>query len=122
MPIIVGGVVLVIIVIIAMRPLRKIALSAQQLTVRSDQPTPLVAALVYKGWFRFSFKLVPGTVKFFTISTVFTVAPSPITTTLTSPDAIASVTEVTTGTGTITVNGTSAEGTHDTETVAVTCI
>jgi hypothetical protein len=123
MQIVAGGIILLVIVVfIAMRPLKKIALSAQKLAVTKDQPTPLVAVLVYKGWFKFSFTVVPGTITFFTGASVFTVAPTPITVTLAAPDAIADVTEVIKGTGTITVNGTSAEGKHDPERVSVTCV
>jgi hypothetical protein len=116
------GVVIVVAVVSIFRPLRKIAISTSSLTVSKDAQAPLVAVLVYKGWFSFSFQMLPGTVTFFTGSSVISIAPLTVNTTGAVPVADLTVTGVAKGTGTITINGTSAEGTHDTETVAVTVV
>ena len=112
----------VLAVIIGVRPIKRIAISTQSLSVSKDAQAPIAAALVYKGWFRFSFRLIGGTITFFTGSSVFTVSPPSVTTTATSPDALATVTGIAKGTGTITINGTSAEGSHRSETVSVTVV
>jgi len=120
----IGVCVLIIVgcILIIFSPLNKIAISTQTLTVRADRPEYLVAALVRKGWFSTSFHLVGGTVTFFTGSSVFTITPTSVTTTAAAPDAIVTVAESTKGTGTITVNGRSTFGSHDTVKVNVTCI
>ena len=120
--VIVAGGLFVLAVVIAMRPLKRIAISTQSLSVSRDAQATIVAALVYKGWFRFSFRLIAGTVTYFTASSVIAIAPLSVTTTATSPDALATVTGAARGTATITINGTSAEGSHRSETVSVTVV
>lgn len=119
MPIVLGAVI-VFFGILTFRAVRKVGISGRSVTVRVGQTAPLVGALAYKGWFSFSFRLLPGTVTTFTGSSLFTVTPRAITTAAAAPDAIFTITGITPGDGTITVNGTSAEGTHDTETIKVT--
>ena len=120
----IGALVLVIViaVILIFRPVRKIALSTRTVTVSKDAQATVVASLVYKGWFGFSFDMIPGTVTFWTGSSVISIDPLTANTTGGTPIVYLTITGMAKGTATIDVNGTSAEGTHDTEVIAVTVV
>jgi hypothetical protein len=117
-PIILGLVILGA-VISWFRPLRRIAVNAATITVHLDKQGDLIAALVFKPWFSSDFKIVAGTINIFAGNAVFTVAPSSATVTAAGAYAIFVITPTEVGTGTITLNGTSAEGVHDTITINV---
>jgi hypothetical protein len=118
--ILVGG--LIIAGIIGLRALSLIAVGAKSITVRVDQTVPLGLALVYKPWFRFSFRLVPGTIRATTGTAVFSVAPAAQTTVGNAPYGSIDITGISVGTGTIRIMGASNEGTHDAEVINVTVI
>lgn len=66
--------------------------------------------------------LVGGTVTFFVSSSVLAISSASVATAAARPDALVDVAGVAKGTATITVNGRSAGGRHDSETVSVTVV
>lgn len=122
MVIVILGLVIIVSITAIFRPLKRIAVSTHSVTVSKDKQVTVVAALVYKGWFSTSFKLVGGTITPTTTTSVFTVSPASVNTSAATPDAMITVTGVNKGTGTFKIKGSSNEGTHDPETIAVTVV
>ena len=115
-------IVLVIIgVVVFFRPIKKIAISTNTVTVGKDAAAPFVAAAVYMGWFSMTFNIVPGTVSFNLSRTLSVATPASVATTLTGGGfAMTDITGLAKGSGKMIVNATSAHGTHNEEKISIT--
>jgi hypothetical protein len=104
-----------------------IGVSTENITLRMDETTVFYADLGYRPWtwawnLNKGMHVVRGTIKILTpTTTVYQVNPSQVdTTNTTGPFAEFTVTGVSSGTGTITVTGTSTYGKHNPTTISIT--
>ena len=120
MPIAVAAGLFVVAAVLAVRELRKVAYSADALSVGLDESVTLVLALVVKPWFRFSFRLVGGDISVQLFGDAVGCSPVSVATSSSAPDAVFTVTGLRRGKATLTVTGSSVWGRHDQLSVGIT--
>ena len=103
------------------RAQRVIGLNPTSLTIQKDTSGTFTVQLMYKPWFKRTFKPISGTITSTAPPSIVQVNPASVSTN-SAGGRIATITvnAAASGTGKIIVNGTSRKGTHDTAKVSVT--
>lgn len=121
--IIAGFVVVVIIgLYFWLRPKRVIGVIPASLTINKDSTVTYAVQLLYKSWFKRTFKPIRGTVTNSGPTSLVFISPLTFATQRPTRTATINVTGLAVGVGIIIVNGTSRKGTHDTANISVTVV
>ena len=119
---IVGGFIVVVGLLWWLSPKRVIGVNPASLTINKDSTVTYTVQLMYKSWFKRTFKPIRGTVTSSGPTSLVFIAPISVATQRPTRTATINVTGLAVGVGKIVINGTSRKGTHDTAKISFTVV